>query len=529
MKNFHIKKSVPKVLIAAGLLVMLLAVSQFSSCVTTDASAKQLNVALSTLAEENFLPWNGSTVRKPYLDCIYEYIAYIDPETSEPIPGLAESWKYSDDGRTVTLFIRKGIQFQQGWGEFSAEDVKFSIDRMLDPSAVGGQASALRMAVASVEAAEKYKAVITLKAPDPVFVQGYLGNGVAIPMACKKYIEEMGEDYANDNPVGTGAYTLGGHVEGTSVSVQKVEGMDEHWRVKPEFDTINFLAVSDEAERVAMLKNGDIDLAPINCSSITEVEQAGLETVSIYHNYTAVLRFGGTSGMYPNPDVPWAKKEVRQALNYAVDRDKLINEVLKGEGDPAGIDPDANEFKDIKAYPYDPAKAKALLAQAGYPDGFDVTIMAAATIPGAELPMLSEMVAAQWNEIGIRAEVKEITNAEIREAWTTGKYTDVIWTHRTYPCSNLVTSFLVMNSTRSPHGSFSNEDTDKRIMSIAMETDPDLRLSKIQEMAQWLNDEGASIYLVHGNEPYGISSKVGNWPAINQNVTNFDQISFGSR
>ena len=115
-----------------------------------------VNVAISTLHEETFLPWNGGGPRKFYLDTIYEYLLYLDPVTDKAIPGLAERWEMSNGAKTWTFWIRKGVSFHEGWGEVTDEDVKYSIERVIDPKSIVGPASQMRRLIVEVEAPEKY-------------------------------------------------------------------------------------------------------------------------------------------------------------------------------------------------------------------------------------------------------------------------------------------------------------------------------------------------------------------------------------
>src|SRR5690606_11786958 len=113
--------------------------------------ASVLRVAMSTFSDGTFLPWNGSTGRKLYLDTIYEYLVYLDPETLEPQPGLAEDWSVSPTGDTVTLSLRRGVEFHDGWGELTADDVAYTFERMMARSSIAGMASTLRYLIDRVE------------------------------------------------------------------------------------------------------------------------------------------------------------------------------------------------------------------------------------------------------------------------------------------------------------------------------------------------------------------------------------------
>ena len=208
-------------------------------------------------------------------------------------------------------------------------------------------------------------------------------------VVCRTYVETVGEEKANAHPIGTGPYTLAeAHKKGGPIKLVTIPGVEKHWRISPEFKTVTFLVVPEEATRVAMLKTGEVDLAPIDFDSMDTIKASGLHIVSIPSPGRPMIRLGGLVTTDPkryNPDNPWAKKEVRQALNYAVDKEAICKNIFKGEAVPTGAQRLPRSM-DIPPYPYDPAKAKQLLAQAGYPKGFPVTMMAFPLSPEPSFP-----------------------------------------------------------------------------------------------------------------------------------------------
>lgn len=367
------------------------------------AEGDELIVALSTLSDETMTPWAGSGQRKTYLDLVYEYLTYIDPETGETIPGLAESWEMSEDGRTWTFHLREGVEFSGGYGELTSEDVAYSIARLTAEDSRAGPASAMRRAIASVETPDERTVVVHLNFPDFELAQGYFGAAQQLGIVSKAYFDEVGEEQASTDPVGTGPYVLESATPGSEIVMTVREDVADHWRVVPEFETISFLVVPEESTRVAMLQTGEADIAPISFDSIPTVEGAGLRIVSAEATWSPVVRFGGliqTSEDRYNPDNPWAIREVRQALNYAVDKQTIIDELFQGQATIAASDTPVPAWSSIQPYPYDPELARQLLAEAGYPDGFDITLKTFTTAPGAELPLMAEAVALYWQDIG---------------------------------------------------------------------------------------------------------------------------------
>ena len=487
--------------------------------------ASVLRVAMSTFSDGTFLPWNGSTGRKLYLDTIYEYLVYLDPETLEPQPGLAEDWSVSPTGDTVTLSLRRGVEFHDGWGELTADDVAYTFERMMARSSIAGMASTLRYLIDRVEVVDRYRLEIHLSEPDVEFVAGYLSNGVALPIVSKRYVETVGDAAANENPVGTGPFTLSRYEEDTLIEVTAVDGGRGNWRVKPEFTTIRFLSVPEEFTRAAMLKAGEVDIAPINYDSIDALAADGVRTLYVAANWAPVVRFGGLVEGRAATRMPWQDRRVRQALNYAVDKEAIAEHVLHGQLAIVPGDFPVPEWRGLEPYPYDPERARALLAEAGFPDGFEITLRTFTTSPGAELPIIAEVVAGYWRAVGVRTRIVPTTWTSLRSAWSTGHAGDIAWTHRGLAFAGVVQGLIASVQSTNLFATFANAHTDAEVAAIGRETDPERRAARIRALGQYLRDEAASVFIGFANEPYGISARVGHWPALSQQGTNIDLVT----
>jgi peptide/nickel transport system substrate-binding protein len=510
---------------AAALLLIPFIASGCGRMNNTADDPNTLVVAMSTFSEATFLPWNGSTGRKFYLDTIYEYLVYLDPASGELRPGLAERWEMSPDGRAFTLWLRQGIPFQQGWGEVTAHDVKYTLDRIRDPKSIAGPSSPLRKAIAEVNAPETYKVVVTLKTPDIDFLRGYLSNGQVIPIVSRRYVTENGDEHANAHPIGTGAYEFTEYRQGVSIAVSAGAHAKTHWRVKPEFQHLRFLAVPEEFTRAAMLKTGEADLAPINYDSIQALERAGLRMMYVRHNWAPVIRFGGLTTRFSNPAVPWAKKEVRQALNYALDKQTIVRAIFHGQASIVGADFPAPEWESIAPYDYDPERAKALLSQAGYPDGFNMRLLTYTTTPGAELQIIAQTAASYWQAIGVRVTIEPTSWPTLRGAWTNGSATDIAWTHRGLAFSGTLPGLHASVMSESVFASYANAETDARVQRISDELDPTERARLTTELGEYLHEEAGAVFIGFANEPYAMSRKIESWPALSQQGTNIDLVT----
>jgi len=489
-----------------------------------------LTVALSTLEAETFLPWNGGGGRTSYLAMIYEYLLYTDPKTEQTKPGLATKWGMSADGQTWTLEIRPGVQFHEGWGELTAEDVKFSIEKMIAPESIAGPAGSMRNLIQKVEAPEPYKVIIYMKAPYPELDRGYLTDANQTLIVSKKYWTSVGEEKANAHPIGTGAYTLAEeHKKGGSIKLTTIPGVENHWRVTPAYKDVIFLGVPEEATRVAMLKNGEADLAPISFDSIEPIKAtSGLHVASVPKNWMPIIRLGGMVETDPKryvPTNPWAKKEVRQAMNYAVDKEAIAKNIFHGEASAVGTSMPVPPFFDLQPFPYDPNKAKQLLADAGYPNGFPITLKTFTTSPGAELPTVGEAVALYWKNIGLNVKIVPTDWGTVRGEWTGGKALDYVWTHRGLAFTDSLTALNTDFGAGQAFVSYSTKETISRLDALGKEFDLKKRDQMALDMGQLVRDEASGIFLVSANDPYGASKKIGQWPTIRVRPQNIDLIT----
>ena len=517
IKNTGFRTGISALLCATALVVMPAA--------PAFAQADELVVALSTFSEETMTPWGGSGQRKTYLDLVYEYLTYIDPTTGETIPGLAESWDMSEDGRTWTFHLREGVQFSGGYGEMTAEDVAYSIARLTAEDSRAGPASAMRRAIASVETPDERTVVVHLNFPDFELAQGYFGAAQQLGIVSKAYFDAVGEDAAQRDPVGTGPYVLESAMAGSEIVMTLRDDVADHWRVVPEFETIAFRVVPEESTRVAMLQTGEADIAPISFDSIPTVEGAGLRIVSAEATWSPVVRFGGliqTSEDRYNPDAPWANREVRQALNYAVDKQTIIDELFQGQATIAASDTPVPAWSSVEPYPYDPDQARQLLADAGYPNGFDITIKTFTTAPGAELPLMAEAVALYWQDIGVNATIEPVDWPSLRTQWTEGAANDYVWTHRGFPFASAANGLEAGFMQDSLFASFTSPELEAMIQQFSQEQDTDTRTQLFTDIGQYLRDEAAAVFIALANEPYGVSDKVGEWDITTAYVWNFD-------
>jgi peptide/nickel transport system substrate-binding protein len=319
-------------------------------------------------------------------------------------PSLAESWTASKDGLSVDFVLRKGVRFHNG-DAVSADDVKFSFERYK-----GGGATTLKARVAAVEIVDAQHVRFRMKQPWPDFMAFYAtpatGAAWIVP---KKYVERVGDDGFKKAPVGAGPYRFVSFTPGIELVVEAYEG---YWRKTPAVKRLVFKSVPDESTRLAMLKRGETDVAySIRGPNAEEMKRTpGLTLKATFPTFTEWLLFTEQW----DTKSPWADRRVRLAANLAIDRKGFSDAEYLGYGKPASsiIPRDFEFYWPAPAYPYDPAKAKQLLSEAGYPKGFDAVEVATDAVYTPEAEAVINGLAA----IGIRARLRPLERAAYYKA-----------------------------------------------------------------------------------------------------------------
>ncbi|MFC2004290.1 ABC transporter substrate-binding protein, partial [Chloroflexota bacterium] len=369
---------------------------------------------IESLSQDGFIPWRFTTTNAGHWMAVYDALGYGTIASMDIIPGLAERWEFSTDYLTFTLFLRKGIPWQGGWGEVTADDIKYTLEQMGWASGtVSSRAGLMKKMIDSIEVKDPYTLIIHQKQPGEDLVAPFMDHCTYMPIACKKYFEAVGEDEANLHPVGSGPFRLVEHEFG---DYMKFEAADVHWRCVPEFKYLVLQCVPEEATRIAMLKTGEIDATQISPPSLPQIPKDGFTI----HSWPTG-RFTSTvlGAMYTPNDHryvegytrqdPWADIKVREAMSIAIDRDAINKALYSGLATPSSLPYYMPGWDKIEQIPYDPERAKQLLTEAGYPDGFSVDFIIMPFNPGMPmLPKCGEAAAGYWENIGIKVKILSI-------------------------------------------------------------------------------------------------------------------------
>src|ERR1700730_14669389 len=320
-------------------------------------------------------------------------------------PSLAESWTMSKDGRTWEFVLRKGVRFHNG-DTVTAEDVKFSFERYR-----GAAATWFKDKVREVQIVAPGRIRFVLKDPWPDFMTFYGTSASAAGwIVPKKYVEKVGDDGFRKAPIGAGPYRFVSFQPGVELVL---EAFDGYWRKTPSVKRLVLRSVPDEATRAAALKRGDIDVTYLlNGPVAADVRRTpGLTLTAMRTNGVLWVEFPEqwTAGS------PWADRRVRLAANLAIDRQAINEAEALGYSGPTGnIVPRHQEFAlAIDPHPYDPKRAKELLAVAGPPSVID----AGELTPSPPYNGMGEAIANYFAAVGIRTRLRTMERAALLSAW----------------------------------------------------------------------------------------------------------------
>ncbi len=360
--------------------------------------------------------WQNWSMIKSLFDGLMDY----KPGTTELIPDLAESYTISEDGLVYTFKLRPGIKFHNG-RDLTATDIKYSIERSVHPETQStGQgffwqikgfdemASGDAQELSGITTPDDGTVVIELSQPDATFLQIVAINfAFAVP---REEIEKYGLDFGR-NPVGTGAYKMTEWTLGQRVVFER--NADYFRDDAPHLDKIIFEVGQDPSVALLRLKRGEVDVLgdPIPSANFLQEKNDPANKGMIVEG--GLLHTGYITLNTTEP--PFDNKLVRQAVNMAIDKEKVVR-IVNGRGVVANQPlPPAMPAYDtaFEGYPYDPAKAKELLAEAGYADGFETELYAMNTDPN---PRIAQSFQQDLAAIGIKAEIKALAQATVIDA-----------------------------------------------------------------------------------------------------------------
>lgn len=416
---------------------------------------------------------------------IYDTLIRPDRNGTELEAGLAESWTVSEDGLTLTFKLRDA-QFSDGT-PVTAEDVQYSIER------AGSEASGWGRffnPITGFEIINDREIVMTLDEPfTPAFNNLALFAAAILP---KEQLEEKGDAFF-DAPVGSGPFMLKDWTRGASITLEK---NPHYWQEgKPGVDDAVLEVVTEPSARAIKLEASEVDVAldpPLNQLGELDAKD-GINTGEVIPYRADFVQLNTTRE-------PFGNELVRQALNHAVDKDGLVQGVLYGAGKPAASAMPVMKYADpeLAPYPYDPARAKELLAEAGYPDGFEAELLVdsgkatsrnAAVALQAMLQQVGVTLKVQMLESGTQWETTKSGNYDMAVSYTTSDTID----------PDQIIGFVGVNPERANayHTEWKNERLNELYAEERKTVNSPEREAMFHEMVQILHDEAPYIYLFH--------------------------------
>ena len=339
-------------------------------------------------------------------------------------PELATSWETSADGKRITFALRQGVAFQDGT-PFNAEAVKWNIDRRMDAATASPQRQLLTPIIESVDVVDPYRVAFNLTKPSPVLFSllGERPGFMVSPTAWQSFGKDFGE-----HPVGTGAFILKEWVRGTQVTLER---NPNYWQKGlPYLDRIVFRDLAGSVVGVQRLLTGEVDyigeLTPTDVRPLEGRADIALQPIKVGRWYFLQWHVNAP---------PFDNAKLRQAIAHGIDRSRLNEITMRGQGSVSdGPTPDGLWWYDpaVKSYPHDPAKAKALLAEAGYANGFEFVL---STPQVAVFQQINQLLQEQLAPIGIKLTLQPVASSEwyARVVDGTTNMTPTRWTQRADP------------------------------------------------------------------------------------------------
>jgi len=471
---------------------------------------------------------NDANVDIWILTNLYDTLIRSSPDGTGLEPGLATEWAISDDGTEVTLTLREGVKFADG-SDMRAEDVKWSLDRARNPE--NGIWNGLIASIDAVEIAAPNTIVLKLKHPDPTIIPALaVFNTAILPQAL--FEAEAGETDAEkaqafaEHPVGTGPFLFESWERGTRMRMVR---NPHHWELGedgeplPYLDAVTFEVIPDDATRILKLKAGELGASEfIPFARVAELDADPNINMELFPSTrVAYLLMNVRPELADGTPNPLSDPKVRQALNYAVDKDAIIQIVTYGVGTASqsymsSTTPMAR--LEGPPYPYDLEKAKALLGETEHADGFEVSILALAG--NADEIATDSAVQQMWSQLGVTLNIEQVDNATRTQRYRDADFQmrNSAWTNDINDPSQITSYMAYFPLIESLHSGWNVDEVNQLFEQSQRETDPEARAAQYQRIQEIHVGDAPVVYLYE--TPYPV--------ALQANVKGFYQIPLGN-
>lgn len=501
--------------VAAALVIALTAVSRPSGAQAAPAPNGTLTLGLSGFPAETSDPILMGFVLKYYLAQVFDYLVGTDATGKVSTEtGLARSWKVSSDGKTWTFQLRDGTTFQDG-SPVTAEDAKFSLTRALGPRSTTGYSGVLKAVVATIDAPAKDQLVITLKKPfsflPDALSRAVSSEGMVVP---KAYLEAHGDSYFDSHPIGSGPYQITERVPGSHI---RLEAREHHWRIGvPRYRSIYIRLVPEETTRIAMLRQGKLDIIDVSSERVGELRDEGFQ-LHIKQDDALVNCWWVEAW----EKTPIGDRRVREALSTAINRQEIGETIFSGMARPAAIPlgfswsfPEVGfEVTPDLLYKFDPDRAKKLLAEAGYPKGFSTTIFTG-PLPGfPQARNTAEAIAGYWQDVGLDVKVVPMDFSAFRKLWfdRASPGALVCYNQANRNAFGAYSALTKFGFFEKPTGFMHDPEIARLITATGEASDENTRSADLRDIYKRLRQETLDIPLVNIDTPYVASKALPKW------------------
>jgi ABC-type transport system substrate-binding protein len=447
---------------------------------------------------------------------MYEYPVGVDIRTGGYIPMLATEWNMSPDGKSWTVKLRKGVPWHRGYGDFTAQDIVHTYNHLV--GGLSALAGYWRDNLDRIEVVNDHEVVFRMKRVEPEWYH-QVSTFWDSEMISKAQFEKEGQQGFAAKPAGTGPYQFVERRFGQNLRFERVPYT--HWRVQPDFKELELLIIREELTRQAALVTGEVHIAEdVPLDSQAQAIAKGMKLVrSTIPSGGLVGQFGGNylpSTPSYDTTIPWTNRKVRQALNLAINRQEIIDTLFAGKYEPIVAPFTHKTHPEFKAewvekfkqnYGYNPEKAKQLLREAGYPQGFKATIQLHAQPGAPRQDAVAEAVGLYWQAIGVDVKLDTIDralhNQQMRGYTKQGKAWVQLAVFR--PPWN---RFQVFNTPSGVVHGFLSEFIEQKWKELGETVDPEKRTQIQREVVDHLLEEYGHFPLVWVFAEFMINPKV---------------------
>jgi ABC-type transport system substrate-binding protein len=527
MKRYLNRGAIFGVVFAIGQVMAVACAQAATPPIPPPATGKleRLRIAVAASGWDTNFTWRTARSGLPDKRPALEFLVGIDRNSGAYIPELAEKWEMAPDGKSWTITLRKGVQFHDNWGEFTAKDVRHAVFLITQPESVQSTAGLWRTLMgiagtdtieavaervqAGVEIINDYRVVFRLRHVAPEFVELISAN-TDLVIQSKARWDAGGKEFYGQKVVGTGPFEFVERKVGAHVLYKRVEN---HWRKTPEYKELEFRWVPEGVTRLATLLAEEVHISDVERALQKEAVAKGMKIIP--SNLPAIQHMWNFGGLYfaspdkLDPKGPFTKKEVRQAMNMAINRKAIADKLLGGRVQPLrvmGYHPELDSKlwpgiwnpdwdKRFEAlYGYNPTKAKVLLEQAGYAAGFEFNLYLVTLSGLPEIPDIGQAMALDFEAIGLKPKLVEIEHSRQREQFRTKTIHGILFP-LAHPLRAVDAIHILNKSKDSTVYAYEHPFIEERIEALGRVVDPVERARLLREIGDHKFNEFADIPL----------------------------------